>query len=52
MNNRTNKNPRKRQVQKISSPYISLQEGSLILVPDSDAREEAIITEENENAKN
>lgn len=42
----------KDKFKELVSPYISLQEGSLILVPDSDAREEVIITEENENAKN
>lgn len=42
----------KDKFKELVSPYISLQEGSLILVPNSDAREEVIITEENENAKN
>lgn len=42
----------KDKFKELVSPYISLQEGSLILVPDSDAREEVIITEENDNAKN
>lgn len=42
----------KDKFKELVSPYISLQEGSLILVPDSDGREEVIITEDNENAKN
>ena len=42
----------KDKFKEIVSPYVSLQEGSLLLVKDSDTREEVIITEDNNYAKN
>lgn len=42
----------KDKFKEIVSPYVSLQEGSLLLVKDSDTREEVIITEDNNHAKN
>lgn len=42
----------KEKFKELVSPYISIQEGSLALVPNSDPREEVIITEENDNVKN
>ena len=42
----------KEKFKELVSPYISIQEGSLALVPNSDSREEVIITEEKDNVKN
>lgn len=42
----------KEKFKELVSPYISIQEGSLALVPNSDPREEVIITEEKDNVKN
>ena len=42
----------KEKFKELVSPYISIQEGSIALVPNSDPREEVIITEEKDYVKN